>query len=104
MHEQVVERKAEVAAEAGGDDRADAFTLLVKSNQDESSKYQLDDQELACLFLCPSLQPRSCFPTDRECLRLHGMHSTLHTGLNAQYLVLSLRAMVRTLCRSGLTE
>ncbi|KAJ7485307.1 cytochrome P450 [Mycena latifolia] len=44
MQDQVIERKAEVAG--GGDTRADAFTRLVKSNQDESSKYQLDDQEL----------------------------------------------------------
>ncbi|KAJ7927567.1 cytochrome P450 [Mycena leptocephala] len=43
MQEQVVERKAEVAA---GNQRPDAFTMLVKANQDESSKYQLDDQEL----------------------------------------------------------
>jgi hypothetical protein len=59
MHEQVVERKAEVAAAVGGNTRADAFTMLVKANQDESSKYQLDDDELARLLSCPSLQPRS---------------------------------------------
>ncbi|KAJ6470065.1 cytochrome P450 [Mycena vitilis] len=46
MHAQVVERKALVAA---GDTRADAFTMLVKANQDESSKFQLDDDELARL-------------------------------------------------------
>ncbi|KAJ7269943.1 cytochrome P450 [Mycena rebaudengoi] len=44
MREQIAERKARVAA--GGDLSADAFTMLVKANQDESSKYQLDDQEL----------------------------------------------------------
>ncbi|KAJ7158318.1 cytochrome P450 [Mycena crocata] len=44
MQDQVTERKAEVAA--GGETRADAFTLLIKANQDESSKYQLDDTEL----------------------------------------------------------
>ncbi|KAJ7185585.1 cytochrome P450 [Mycena filopes] len=43
MQDQVVERKATVAA---GDLSADAFTMLVKANQDESSKYQLDDAEL----------------------------------------------------------
>ncbi|KAJ7666226.1 cytochrome P450 [Mycena polygramma] len=43
MHQQVAERKAEVAA---GNTRPDAFTMLVKANQDESSKIQLDDQEL----------------------------------------------------------
>ncbi|KAF7360365.1 hypothetical protein MVEN_00766200 [Mycena venus] len=44
MRDQVAERKAEVAA--GNSTRADAFTMLVKANQDESSKYQLDDGEL----------------------------------------------------------
>ncbi|KAF8135993.1 cytochrome P450 [Mycena galopus ATCC 62051] len=43
MKEQVAERKASVAA---GDKRADAFTIMVKANEDESSKYKLDDQEL----------------------------------------------------------
>ncbi|KAJ7892768.1 cytochrome P450 [Mycena olivaceomarginata] len=43
MQEQVVERKALVAA---GDKRADAFTIMVKANEDESTKYRLDDQEL----------------------------------------------------------
>ncbi|KAF7344595.1 hypothetical protein MSAN_01941600 [Mycena sanguinolenta] len=40
MQDQVTERKGMVAA---GDKRTDAFTTMVKSNQDESSKYQLDD-------------------------------------------------------------
>ncbi|KAJ6595776.1 cytochrome P450 [Mycena vulgaris] len=44
MQDQITERKAEVAA--GGDIRPDAFTMLVKANQDESGKYQLDDQEI----------------------------------------------------------
>ncbi|KAJ7686679.1 cytochrome P450 [Mycena rosella] len=44
MQDQVTERKAEVAL--GGDTRADAFTMLVKANQDEAGKYQLDDREL----------------------------------------------------------
>ncbi|KAF8138095.1 cytochrome P450, partial [Mycena galopus ATCC 62051] len=43
MQEEVAERKRSVAA---GDTRADALTIMVKSNQNESSKYQLDDQEL----------------------------------------------------------
>jgi hypothetical protein len=54
MREQVAERKAQVAA--GGDLSADAFTMLVKANQDESSKYQLDDQELVCLIVVISSQ------------------------------------------------
>ncbi|KAJ7634807.1 cytochrome P450 [Roridomyces roridus] len=44
MQQQVMERKAEVAS--GSEMRADAFTILVKANQAESGKYQLDDQEL----------------------------------------------------------
>ncbi|KAJ7512693.1 cytochrome P450 [Mycena galericulata] len=43
MQEQVAERKAEVAA---GHTRPDVFTMLVKANQDESSKHRLDDDEL----------------------------------------------------------
>ncbi|KAJ6588862.1 cytochrome P450 [Mycena capillaripes] len=43
MQEQVVERKASVAA---GDTRADVFTTMVQANQNESGKFQLDDQEL----------------------------------------------------------
>jgi cytochrome P450 len=45
MYEQVSQRKAVVPA---GDMRADAFTIMVKANQDES-KYKLDDQELVRL-------------------------------------------------------
>ncbi|KAJ7222844.1 cytochrome P450 [Mycena haematopus] len=47
MRSQIAERKADVAA---GSTRADAFTMLIKANQDESTKYQLDDQELVRLF------------------------------------------------------
>ncbi|KAJ7719189.1 cytochrome P450 [Mycena maculata] len=47
MQQQVSERKADVAAAVEGNTRADAFTMLVKANQDESGKYQLDDQEVA---------------------------------------------------------
>ncbi|KAF7360369.1 hypothetical protein MVEN_00766600 [Mycena venus] len=43
MQKQVIERKGSVAA---GDTRTDAFTIMVQANQDEASKYQLDDQEL----------------------------------------------------------
>ncbi|KAJ7100252.1 cytochrome P450, partial [Mycena belliarum] len=44
MQDQLTERKAQVAA--SGDTGADAFTMLVKANQDESTKYQLDDEEV----------------------------------------------------------
>ncbi|KAF7344610.1 hypothetical protein MSAN_01943300 [Mycena sanguinolenta] len=53
MQEQVVERKALVAA---GDIRADAFTMLVKANQEESGKYPLNDDELASLAF-PGFNP-----------------------------------------------
>ncbi|KAF7342838.1 hypothetical protein MSAN_01999800 [Mycena sanguinolenta] len=43
MRAHIVERKANVAT---GSTRANALTMLVKANQDESTKYQLDDQEL----------------------------------------------------------
>ncbi|KAJ6488028.1 cytochrome P450 [Mycena sanguinolenta] len=43
MQDQVTERKGLVAA---GDKRADVFTIMVRANGDESSKYQLDDSEL----------------------------------------------------------
>ncbi|KAK7044658.1 cytochrome P450 [Favolaschia claudopus] len=46
MREQIAERKAQVAMGNAGGMRSDAFTMLVKANQDESSKYQLDDEEL----------------------------------------------------------
>ncbi|KAJ7892769.1 cytochrome P450 [Mycena olivaceomarginata] len=42
MHEQLIERKAMVAA---GDIRADAFSIMVKANQDETT-YKLDDEEV----------------------------------------------------------
>ncbi|KAK7044671.1 cytochrome P450 [Favolaschia claudopus] len=45
MKEQVADRKAAVAAETK-DTRTDIFTLMVKANEDESAKYQLEDQEL----------------------------------------------------------
>jgi hypothetical protein len=62
MQKQVAERKAEVAA---GNTRADAFTMLVKANQDESSKYQLDDQELV-RSPCTSLNMNVNKLVDRE--------------------------------------
>ncbi|KAF4618306.1 hypothetical protein D9613_011546 [Agrocybe pediades] len=44
MQSQVAERKAELSS--GGVPGSDAFTMLVKANEDEGSKYKLDDQEL----------------------------------------------------------
>jgi len=44
MKEQVATRKAEI--DAGKPLLDDAFSMLVKANQSEASKYQMDDQEL----------------------------------------------------------
>ncbi|KAF8649606.1 hypothetical protein AX16_005697 [Volvariella volvacea WC 439] len=44
MHAQVAERKLEVRG--GGSPRKDAFTMLVRANEDEESKLKLDDSEL----------------------------------------------------------
>ncbi|RDB29811.1 hypothetical protein Hypma_014185 [Hypsizygus marmoreus] len=47
MHAQIAERKAEIHDLVGGaTSRTDAFTMLVKANEDESGKFKLDDQEL----------------------------------------------------------
>ncbi|GLB42782.1 putative cytochrome P450 [Lyophyllum shimeji] len=44
MRSQVANRKAEISAHEST--KNDAFTMLVKANEDESTKLQLDDQEL----------------------------------------------------------
>ncbi|KAF7318973.1 hypothetical protein HMN09_00233300 [Mycena chlorophos] len=44
MREQIAERKAEVTS--GNELRPDAFTMLVKANQDEEEKNSLDEDEL----------------------------------------------------------
>jgi len=53
MQVQVNQRKAEIhsVGETGATSsgRSDAFTLLVKANEDEGGKFKLDDQELVCL-------------------------------------------------------
>jgi len=46
MESQVAERKLELSAGTGA--RTDAFTMLVKANEDEGGKYKLDDNELVC--------------------------------------------------------
>ncbi|KAF7316337.1 hypothetical protein MIND_00152500 [Mycena indigotica] len=44
MHEQIAKRQEDVAS--GKELQSDAFTMLVKANQDEDGKYALDDDEL----------------------------------------------------------
>ncbi|KAH0580883.1 hypothetical protein H2248_012042 [Termitomyces sp. 'cryptogamus'] len=47
MRSQVADRKADISDHGSDKEgRNDAFTLLVKANEDEASKLQLDDQEL----------------------------------------------------------
>ena len=48
MHSQIAERKAEIASGSSGitECRNDAFTMLIKANEGEGGKFQLDDQEL----------------------------------------------------------
>ena len=48
MHSQVAERKAEIASGSSSvtEGRNDVFTMLVKANEDEGGKFQLDEQEL----------------------------------------------------------
>lgn len=48
MKEQVATRKAEIQADKPL--LNDAFSMLVKANQSEASKYQMDDQELVSFF------------------------------------------------------
>lgn len=51
MRSQVAERRADISGQNSGiAGRNDAFTLLVKANEDEEAKkLQLDDQELVCV-------------------------------------------------------
>ena len=48
MHSQVTKRKAEIASGSCDvtEGRNDVFTMLVKANEDEGGKFQLDKQEL----------------------------------------------------------
>jgi cytochrome P450 len=46
MKNQVSERRTEIRGYTGSLRRSDAFTALVKANEDESAKYKLDDEEL----------------------------------------------------------
>lgn len=49
MQVQVAERKAEIRGQ-DATNKSDAFTMLIKANEDESGKLQLDDQELVHAF------------------------------------------------------
>ena len=51
MKSQVTERKAVIGSTAPSERKAgtiqsDAFTMLVKANEDEGGKFKLDDEEL----------------------------------------------------------
>jgi len=48
MRTQVAERKTEIASGTSSitEKRGDVFTLLVRANEEEGTKFQLDDQEL----------------------------------------------------------
>ncbi|TFK38021.1 cytochrome P450 [Crucibulum laeve] len=51
MQEQVIERKADIRSRSSGKTAktggaSDAFTMLVEANEEESGKFQLDDEEL----------------------------------------------------------
>jgi cytochrome P450 len=48
MKHQVSERRAELRGHTESLTRRDAFTMLVKANENESGKYRLDDEELVC--------------------------------------------------------
>lgn len=53
MREQVAERKAEIhGQDQVSKTKDDAFTMLVRANEDESGKLRLDDQELVRLPSC----------------------------------------------------
>ena len=48
MRSQIAEHKAEIASGSSNikEGRKDVFTMLVRANEDEGGKFQLDDQEL----------------------------------------------------------
>ena len=46
MKHQVTERRTELRGQTESLNRRDAFTMLVKANENESGKYRLDDEEL----------------------------------------------------------
>jgi hypothetical protein len=51
MKTQAAERREELGGQTGASRRTDAFTMLVKANEDESAKYRLGDDELVCPFV-----------------------------------------------------
>ena len=48
MKHQVAERRTELRGQTESLTRRDAFTMLVKANENESGKYRLNDEELVC--------------------------------------------------------
>ena len=48
MKHEVGERRTELGGQTESSKRRDAFTMLVKANESESGKYQLNDEELVC--------------------------------------------------------
>lgn len=57
MRGQVAERKAEIrGGRNAASEKNDAFTMLVKANEDEAGKLKLDDQELVCTFQIAPLE------------------------------------------------
>ncbi|KAF9531001.1 cytochrome P450 [Crepidotus variabilis] len=46
MKDMVVQKKADAAQKGFENEKDDMFTMLVKANEDETSKFKLDDQEL----------------------------------------------------------
>ena len=51
MKDQVAKRKMEIQSQdADVGDKRDAFTMLVRANESESKKLQLNDEELVCPF------------------------------------------------------
>ena len=64
MRAQVAERKSEIRAQFSDDisrRRNDAFSMLVKANEQEAGKLRMDDQELVCLTITISECPLTRF-------------------------------------------
>jgi hypothetical protein len=57
MNQQVIARKNALETNELSA-RSDAFSLLVKANEEDAGKLQLNDQELVCLSFCKTGKPR----------------------------------------------